>query len=81
MTVEAVLLAHVLLELAEAPAERDLLGRREPLVAKDGDLMEEEGVCDLRKLPVVQGTRQIDAADFCAEVPAELPDGDHGSGV
>jgi hypothetical protein len=27
----------------------------------------------------VQRLRKVDACDFCAEMPADLPDGDHGA--
>ena len=67
----------MLLEFAETPGKSDLLRRREPLVAKDDDLMLEERIRDLGKRAFVQGSRQVDARDFRAKAPAELPDGDH----
>src|ERR1043165_1327382 len=78
MAVEAMLLAHVVLELAETPRESDLLRWRELLTAKDHDLVLEEGVRDPGKAGVVQGLRQVGTEDFGADVPADFAHADHG---
>ena len=79
MSVGAMLLAHVVLELAKTPGESDLLRRCEPLVAKEDHLVLEKGVRDRAKRVLIQVPRQVDARDFRAEMLADFPDGEHGS--
>ena len=70
-------LAHVMLEHAEAAGEGDLLFRREFLVAEEHDLVVEEGRGDLGESIVVERLRQIDAADFRAQVFADFSYDEH----
>ena len=74
---ETALLAHVLLEHAEAARELDLLLGRELLVAEERDFVVEERVGDLRERVVVERLREIDARDFGAAVFSDAGDGDH----
>ena len=78
MVRQAMLLAHVVLELAEAAGEGDLLSGRERLGAKAHDLVLEERVPNPGKCSVVQCSRKIDAGHFRAELLAGFANGNHG---
>src|SRR5262249_4879744 len=69
-SLETMLPAHVLLEHAEAPGEGDLVFGSELLVAEEHDLVLEEGLGDARESVVVQRRREVDAANFGAQVGA-----------
>jgi hypothetical protein len=57
----------VIVELAEAAAEGDVLLARDLLVAKQQDAFLEEGAVDLVELGVAERLGEIDAGDLGAE--------------
>jgi hypothetical protein len=73
IALQPMLLAHVLLEHPEPTRKRNLLLRRDFLIAEDDDLVVEERFGNLIEGGVIQGTGQVDAADLGAEVAAQAP--------
>ena len=63
----AAILSDVVLELAEAAAECDVLFRRQLLVAEEHDLVLVKPVDDFAEYGVVEVFGKIDAEDFGAE--------------
>src|SRR6185437_2963068 len=62
------------LERAEAPAELDVIGGREPLlVAEDEDRMLLEGAADAEEIRFRQGLRKIEANDLGAQHGRQWP--------
>src|SRR5262245_39769384 len=65
---EPMLLAHVLLEHAEAAGKRDLLLGCDSLVAEENHLVLEKRFGDLIERLIVQRAGKVDASYFRAEV-------------
>ncbi|KAK0339438.1 hypothetical protein LTR94_034491, partial [Friedmanniomyces endolithicus] len=62
---------HVDLQLAEAAAERHLLGRRDVLVAEYQHVVVEVGAVQAAEIFRAERTRQVEADDFGAQRSAD----------
>jgi hypothetical protein len=66
---------RMILQLAEAPRERDMLGARDLLIAQKEHAMREQRAADSgEERVVVNGIGEIDAGQFRAECASELLD-------